>query len=627
MSRLEAEAQTAATGRKTAWWRGAGPLALLAALVLGAYLAHPLLHGYRLPIGPDGPVYVWWARFVEEVGMDGVRRPGVPGLIAALASALGQSEAAIVAALGPVLAAATGLAAASLTRAAFGPDPLRALTTGSLAAAFAAFLAPGWLGNLALAAAFLAATAALATGERSWRGVWLGAALLAAGGIAHLPFLLVGLAILGGAILSLGPDAIRRARGGEDAWSTLPARAAVGTALGGGAALLGAAVLAGGTVAPGDTSQDQFFRRTGLEGFLRERLRERFGSETLRLAPALVAGGVLAAGADAEGGAGTRRRFFQRLVLSWAIVTLAGIAIMWVTVAGAPSRMLSFAFFLPLGAGLGLAAALRSGRIAIRVGALLVAAVFVAGSMWSWYRHHPYVAPEELAAVQRAGVGTLPPGTPVVFLIDTEELAAGFHVARFGNVIRSGVPPGRIGDTRLVIGSPEDLLAGRPGATSEDPEYAALSRAYHEEAEPVLDRAAVLVVRPFNEPGWAGAVRLGTVVTAGVAQLAGPAVEALPAEAAGIGGAGSAGLAIGILLLLTLLGGGWARWAIADRGAALGLAPSAGLGLAILSALLADRAGLGVAAGMPVAGALAIAGYLLARSRHEPVDRAEQPRA
>lgn len=623
MSRLEAEAPTATT-RGSALRALRSPV-LLALAILGAYLAHPLLQGYRLPIGPDGPVYVWWSRFVEEVGIDAVRRPGVPGLAAAIANALGQDAAAIVSSLGPVLAVAAGLAASALTRLTLGPDRVPALAVGALTAAFAAFLAPGWLGNLALVATFLAALAALATAERSWRGASVGAALLAAGGIAHLPFLIVGLAILGGAILSLVPDAIRRARAGDDLLRTLPARVAAAGAVGGGAALLAGTLISGGG-APGDTSQDHFFRRAGLDGFLRERLRERFGSETLRLAPALATGGLLSSAADADRGRAIERRFLLHLVMAWAIMTIAGIAIAWVTVAGPPSRMLSFAFFLPIGAGLGLAAGLRSGRAAIRVGAALTAVLFVAGSMWAWYRQRPYVGPDEIATVQRAGVGALPPGTPIVFLIDTRELAAGFHVARFGNVIRSGLPPDRIPDARLVIGSPEDLLAGRPGATSSDPEYTALAEAYHLESEPILPRAAVLVLQPFNRPGWEDALRLGAVVAPGVVQLRGPPVAAGSVEAAGIAGAGYAALTIAVLLLLGALGAGWSRWAIADRRAALSLAPSVGVGLAVLSALLADRLGLGVAAGIPVAGLLAIVGYVLG-ARHDPVDRPEEPGA
>ncbi len=297
VARPAADRTTTPPAGGASWPRGLAFVATTAAVVLGIYLAHPLVEGFRFPLGPDGPVYAWWARFADVLGLDGVRRPGVPGASLVLGGILRTDPLATATLLGPLLALATGLAAAALVEAALGPDLLRTSAAGLFAAAFAAALAPGWLANLALAALFLGAAAALRTAERSWRGVWLGVAMLAAGGLAHAPFLLIATGILAATLLGLAPEATRRVRLGEPPLRIGAVRIAVGALAGAGAGLLGAAWLSGGPRAPGDTSQDQVLRRAGFGGVLRSRFRERFAEEALRLTAPLAAGLGLGLGA------------------------------------------------------------------------------------------------------------------------------------------------------------------------------------------------------------------------------------------------------------------------------------------------------------------------------------------
>jgi hypothetical protein len=209
-----------------------------------------------------------------------------------------------------------------------------------------------------------------------------------------------------------------------------------------------------------------------------------------------------------------------------------------------------------------------------------------------------------------------PPGTPLVFLVDTRERAAAYHVTRAGNVIRMGLPAHRIDDVHLVVGGPEDLLAGRPTLTG-DQEHDAASAFYLREARPVLDTATVLVLERFNAGSFDDALELGEEVAPGVVALAGetsPASVRTPPE--GVGPWALIGWSAAAVVLLAALGGGWARWALPGCGSAavLGAAPSIGIAAAVLGAFVADRVGLrpGGAGSVAVVVLLGVAGYAAA---------------
>ena len=94
-------------------------------VVLALYLAHELRGSFVLPVGPDGPVYAWWIRYADVLGLRGVAggRPGIPAAALALGTALGTEPVETVMLLGPVLAVVAGLAAAALLESALGHDP------------------------------------------------------------------------------------------------------------------------------------------------------------------------------------------------------------------------------------------------------------------------------------------------------------------------------------------------------------------------------------------------------------------------------------------------------------------------------------------------------------------------
>jgi hypothetical protein len=583
-------------------WSGAAPFAFGAALVvLALYLVHPITAGYTLPIGPDGPVYTWLARAAEAAGLpDGPGAgPGVAGLTVLVGTLIGTDPLGTVTILGPVLAACCGLAAGSLLETTLRPSAAGALAAAVLTGAFTAYLAGGWLANVAQVAVFLTAAAALSLAGRSWRAVAAATGLLMAAGLTHRTFALVGLVILIPVVAAEIPAAVRDRRAGRPWRDTEAVRMTM--ALGGGTAL-SAGVLVWLSLEPripGDTSQDGFFRRLGFRDLLIDRYRERLRGDLTRLAVPLVAGlglaGLGAMSADRKGS-----RFLPRLWLSWAAITLAGIVVLAATSWGPPNRMLQFAFFIPLGGAVGAVELARRGGLGAVVAGIAVAA-FVGFSMFGWFRQSPAFTERELDAVARAGSSIaaldLDPGAPLVFVVDTDQPAAAYHVTRAGNLIRMGIPADRIGDVRIAVGSPPDVLAGRVTRTG-DREHDRIAAVYLREVEPVLARASIFLIRPLNEAGWDPT--LGREIAPEVLLLSEPSTAG---GSATVGPAGPAPVlddtgeliwrSILVLAVLAVIGGGWARWGLPERGrrAAAAAAPSVGIAVAVATTVLADRLG------------------------------------
>lgn len=588
------------------WLRAIGLSAAAGALILAIYLVHPIAGDHRLPIGPDGPVYVWWTRYADLEGLGALSgRSGVPAVALIFGSIFGTEPLQTVALLGPVLAAAAGLAAAAAVETLLGPGLIRAWAAALLTGAWAGHLAAGYLGSLAMTALFLGAIGTFGLAERSWRGAIVGGGLLAGAALSHRPLLFLALAILAGAVVTLAPDALRKRRSGTPLLSTAAGRITAGA--GAGAAIgLGLGVVAGsGTSrAEVDTSQDALLRRYGLEHLLRRQFRLRLAADARRAAVAMAAGATL----GAAGIAGTLRamsaesRFLLAVCGSWAALSLAGVAILAAT-GGPANRLITFAFFFPLIAAIGVDALIRR-KGARRVVGALAGLAMGAVSMFGWYRQEPFIERNEVEAVEAAAViiDALSPRTPLVFLVDTDLKAAAFHVARFANVIRSAVPPRRIADVRLAVGRPEDYLSDRSTITGNS-EHDRLSVSLLAESRTVGVDQAVLVVRHFNRTGYKEATRVGTPVTPdivalrGVPQIPGESrtgpVRRSDVEPPGLGPTVLAALSIGALALLALVGAGWARWGLpgAPIRAVLAAAPSVGLASLILAAVAAQSVG------------------------------------
>lgn len=606
-------------------WSGAAAFAFGAALaVLALYLVHPITAGYTLPIGPDGPVYTWLARAAQATGLPRGpgAGPGVPGLTVLMGALIGTDSLGTVTILGPVLAACCGLAAACLVESTLRPSAAGALAAAVLTGAFTAYLAGGWLANVAQVAVFLTAAAALSLARRSWRAVAAATGLVMAAGLTHRTFALVGLVILIPVVAAGIPAAVRDRRAGRPWRDTEAVRMTM--ALGGGAALSAGALawLSLEPRIPGDTSQDGFFRRLGFRDLLIDRYRERLRGDLTRTAVPLVAG-IGLAGVGATFGDRKGSRFLATLWLSWAAITLGGIVVLAATSWGPPNRMLQFAFFIPLGGAVGAVELARRGRLGAVVAAIAVAA-FVGFSMFGWFRQSPAFTEGELDAVARAGSAIaaldLDPGAPLVFVVDTDEPAAAYHVTRAGNLIRMGVPAGRIGDVRIAVGSPPDVLAGRVTRTG-DREHDRIAAVYLREAEPILGRASTFLIRPLNEAGWDPT--LGREIAPEVLLLSEPStaggspiVGAADQSPDGYDTGEIIWRSILALAVMAVIGGGWARWGLPERGrrAAASAAPSVGIAVAVAATVVADRLGVrpGEIASTALVLAVGAAGYVAA---------------
>jgi hypothetical protein len=604
--------------------------------LLALYLLHPILGGRRLPIGPDGPVYTWWTNLAASEGLGVIPgRPGVPGIALLLGALFGTEPLETLTLLGPVLAAACGLAAAALLETSLGPNTFRAGAAALLVGAFAGYLAAGWLANLALTVLFLGATAALALAGRSWRTVAGAAALLVAGGLAHVLFFLLALLILAGVVLFHAPEAIRQVRSGRRPWDTTAARVAAAAAGGGAGTAIGFGLMASSPIRA-ITSQDALLRRIGLGDVLTSWMRQRLLVDGRRAVFPVAAAGWLgwtglrgrAVPRGPEGEDPSGLRFLLALCGAWALVTVVGLLALAVTGRGAANRLLPFAFFVPLVATVGFHRVVKAEEVGPlrRAGVWVAAAVILGAGLYAWVDRPPFVEEAELLAARGAArsIAHLPPGTPLVFVVDTAEDAPGFHVVRFSNVIRMELPPGRIRDLSIAVGRPSDYLAGRPSRTG-DVEHDRISLATVAETAGLARRGAVLVIEPFNEPGFDEAAGLGTIVAPDVVSLRGGRAIGAPVEAVerpGLGPGPLVLLSVASLALLWVLGAGWVWWALPGAGhlAISCAAPSAGLAVAVFAAYTADR--LALAAGGPGGPAAAIVlgalGYAAAALRPPP---------
>jgi hypothetical protein len=537
-------------------------------------LAPFVLHGFRFPLGPDAPVYLWWTRLAAHDGLSAVPRPGVPALALVLAGTLHAPLAAVVAALEVALGVAVGLASAALVRAAGGTRAAWVLA-GILAGTFTVHLAAGYLANLAFAALFLAAAVALAEGAR--RSTAAAALLLGAGGLAHPMFLLVGATIL----VIAAAQAWRSSR--EEA-------VRVGIALVAGAAVTGVGLLAllAGPGAPSvDTSRDGFLRRAGLTDVLRHAYLDRFIHRWTRYVQWASIPLAVYGLRDARG-------FVGRFLRAWGIVLVGGVAVGLATGLFPADRFITFGYAVPILAAFGLMRlwrALAARRALAMLAAAALAVAMVAGSWIAWARQEPFLSPlevERATAAASLAAGTAP-GATLVFLVNDVDATVSFLATRAGNVIRASMPADRIRDVVVRVPWPE------PGARppTERWKLAHLSADDARAAERAGNgRSVTFVLAPFDRVDMPSTRGVPGMVAPGVfisSPTLAPRPVADPLEPSSPGQI--AITAIGVLVLLSAIGYGWARLAC-ERFTAGALSPAFGAGALVLFGIALERVGL-----------------------------------
>ena len=636
---------------RDAWGRARSPAVLggLGLLLLAFYVAPYVIRGYRFAVGADAPVYLWWARIAGRDGLSATGyRPGVPALALVVRGTLRFSPAQTVAAIGAAVAAALGLAAAALAGArsqdphANAPEARSATVTwalaGLFAGLFAATLANGYMASLTAGVLCLGAMGSLVAGRRG--GTVLAAALLGAAGLTHVAFLLVGIAVLlvagaWGAVVA-SPRGVGPAMAAGSEGRRILA-AVVGGAVVAGAGLAATLGAGAGPIPDPDTSKDAFLRRVGLSGDLHDLYRSRLGSNWLRSllpvhAPLAVYGALPERGRPVgEPGGGLRRR----ILLAWLVVSALGIAFSLAAGFVPGERFLAFCFALPILGAAGVARLWRLGgrgsagpdgpgrgyRWARPVALLAVAAV-VAGSALAWWHPAESIRGQDMAAAGTAArvAEALPPGTPLVFVVDVDEHPA-IGIPRWGNELRGAMPSDRIRDVHLFVGGPADYLARRPTRTG-DAIHDLLSTRYLQDLRAALRHATrpavAFVLRPMNERGFdqveAEGTRMGPgVIALGLHTLPGPGgLPPVPDPARPTSPWLIALSAAAALALLWLVGFGWASAALRPGPTAtvtaIAAAPAAGLAALVLAGTLVDRLGVRLTGAVPVILSATVAG-------------------
>jgi hypothetical protein len=319
---------------------------------------------------------------------------------------------------------------------------------------------------------------------------------------------------------------------------------------------------------------------------------------------------------------------------AWLLITLGGVAMLVFGLSAAPGqRLIDVCLPLPILSGLGLAAVRLRRRWLTAVAVSAGVALFVITIGSAWIANRPLSTPEQIEQARAVGaaLATTRPTTPLVVVMDNGGDKPALFLTRYENDLRDAVPGGRVPDVHVFVGTPADLLAGRPGRNGV-PEHDRLALQYWARIRPLLHREPLVVaVEAFDPVGFRAAVMMP-----GSRRIA-PGVVVLPGSPSPVGnGVGLSGslaqpgagplspwpplwLAVALLAGMAAIGWPWARVALpATEGSdLLALAPAFGAAALSLAAVAVDAVGLRLSgAGSFVALALSAGGWLaLAVSR------------
>jgi hypothetical protein len=175
--------------------------------------------------------------------------------------------------------------------------------------------------------------------------------------------------------------------------------------------------------------------------------------------------------------------YLRRLLTSWVVILILGVAVGLATGWFPPERVLSVSFVVPILAAAGIESLLSRGRPATTLIAAAGVGVLLVAAGWVWSQAVPPVFPIEAARAEEAAryAAATPPGTPLVFEVSGVDPLT-FLATRAANEFRAAVPPDRISDVYIAVPPP------RPGA---DAERQALSTRYRADVAAAVQRSGL----------------------------------------------------------------------------------------------------------------------------------------
>jgi hypothetical protein len=605
---------------------------------VGAFLLYFMVYRVRhfsLPLGWDTPWYVWRADFVAHVGLgplDTGARPGHELLSAILGSLTGLSQLRLQVVVPFVLVGTFALAMGAMVAEGLGSGEAWrwAVGAGVTAAVIGTTRLVGEnVANLMEVLLVVVGLLLLLRFLRVGRGFVGAVLMLVAAGLSHWLFLAVfGVVMAVWFLLALAVLRRERAAG-------VPLHRTEAGAVGLAGAITGLAMAV--VIYPVLHSALRTLELHETKARYLPKLREDLSAMVAPAMGAVAGVGAVALAAEERPAGPSGRRPFLRLMSAWTAVALGGLVVSIVTLAVPPHRFLTL--FL-VGPGVVLAAAAVwtvAGAVARRVGRpagvvlgiAAVAALGVPSVLW-WYGPADLRGPEQwfdATAFQQARstapyLDRLPPTQPVVFLVGPLGSSGSVSVALKERTIRAALPPSFQERTYVVADEPADLLAGR-FTREPNPDVNAHNLPYWQAARPALAGGApVLVLQELGPKEFAAATeRLSApVIAPGTALLRGPRpagplpavppLRPVPTSELGLLDA------LGLVVLLTAAGWGWARWFLGRDARPLlvvSVAPAVGAGILALAGLVVAKAGLvlGGAAGVGTFAVVAVAGAAL----------------
>jgi hypothetical protein len=597
--------------------RHRGDLLFLGLTAAGLILFYVLLFpikGIRVPPWSDAQAYIWWTRRASALGLRAIgtgSRPATVATLATLSAVLRLPAEAIVEAIGPVLATAVGLAAAALSDSVLGPNRTRFVVVAVLSGTFVSQLAIGFDATLAFAALFLAGLAYLSEGLGGSRRTPFVAAsiLLGVAALAHPVFgvMEAGLLIAGIVGLVLWH---RRSRGADRGG---PIRLVVVVILAAAIAALGLLVARSAPGPPLDTSADTVLRRLGLWSVLRVGWRETLVASLAILAPtAVVSALALARRGERHWASSPDRGWtFAAIGAAWLVGTAASIPMLLLGASVPAQRFVTLCLPLPVMIATGITGRPSARRPRAAAALLLVSiagVAFLVPRYWvAWEAQRGESAPAVVASrAMGSALARQPAGTPLVLIDDDPRgLPALFTITGHAGYLRDAVPPARVADVFLFVGSVQDFLAGRP-TLSGDVSRDLLATDYWNRIRPVLDRPSLVVAAsPFDQVAYRDALALPGHVTLarGVVALPGftGANGGLPPSSAAFTSPGAGPLSSWLpvwlapllVLVLGVIGWPWVTSTLPGRGRiGAALSPAVGLAALSLGAIATDAVGL-----------------------------------